>query len=191
LLIKTDESAARLKPVEVRERTRETQAAAIRQKNQSDEASIPKDGLMDVTRDLDRIGAPMFTTDFVKRLKKINSNFHYERSLKDPNMGGIYILHSTPIRPDGERREFVSRCEPTLMPEYQIFRPRTEERPDPTIIGHTRKVQTVDDMIWGWRTVLAKLLRSRKITLSQIERVFGLPTKDSQRWQVFTGQTLL
>lgn len=190
MLIKTDESAARLKPEEVRRNTRDTQAAAIREQNQRDRASIPKDGVMDVTKDLDRVGAPMFTAEFIKKLKTVNANFHYETSLKDPSIGGIYLMHPRPLREDGERRQFICRCETVLMPEYQIFKARFENRPDPTEVGNVSEVPIVDDMVWGWRTVLARLIRHGFLTQAQSDKTFGLSTKDSERWQLFTGQTV-
>jgi hypothetical protein len=189
LLVKTDSTIARLRPTAVREKTRQVQAEAIRGQIANKEATIPTDGAMDVTKELDRAGQPLSRVAFVKQLKRLNANLHYEASNKDPTIGGIYFLRPVPD-PDGERRIFICRCEVTMMPEYHVFKPQTTEMPDPTIMGHMRKVQTVDTMIWGWRTVLARVIRGGYVTQTAVDRAFGLPTKDSSRWQTMTGNTL-
>jgi len=190
VLVKTDDTALRLKPFERLERTRAEQADAIRQKIQKDEASIPKDGLMDVTSGLDRLGKPMFTQQFVKTLKKLNPKLHYEVSIKDPSIGGIYFIRPRPLDDSGELRQFICRCEVNIMPEYQIFKPKTVEHPDPTIYRHYQTTNTVDSMVWGYRTVLARLIRGGFLTQSQVDKAFGLPTKDSEKWQRSVGNTL-
>jgi len=190
VLVRTEETAARLRPSEIREKTREAEAAAIREKNQKDEATIPVDGDMDVTQELARLGKPMLRTTFVQRLKKLNAHLHYETSIRDSSIGGIYYVHPKPYTDNGERRQFICRCETTFMPEFHIYKPRYEERPDPDIKGHMTKVPTVDEMVWGWRTVLARLIRGRFLTQAAVDKEFGLPSKDSSRWQMLTGQTL-
>jgi hypothetical protein len=185
MLVRTDETISKLLPFEVVERTRATESAAIRQHEASDEASLPKNALVcdNPRAELQHLGSAMTHTTFMNRVRRINDRIHFEVSLKDNRIWGVYLTFPYPIRADGECRQFISRMEPGIMPEFQMFKGTYVNRPDPDIKGHSRRVPTVDDIIVGWRTILARLHKARALTEPQITRAFGVPSTDSERWQ--------
>lgn len=189
MLVQTDDTRARLAPVESRKRTQQTEADSIRQANQADVASVGGLVAKDLERAARQIGRALHVTDVERRLRTIVPNIHFEVARMDPDLLGVYLLRPKgwdPTRPD-ETRDFVGRMHRgPWVPEFQVYKPKTLSRPDPTIKGHEQDVQTIDDMLWGWRTVLARLIRRGVITPGAAERAFGLPTLDQPEWQMRT-----
>ena len=189
MLVKTDETANRLRPLEVRERTRHEQREAIEEANRADENSV---GFL-VARDLDsaavQIGRALHITDVQKRLKCICPNIHFEVARMDPDLMGVYLIRRkgwNPTDPD-ETREFIGRLHRgPWVPEFQVYKSKLIDRPDPTVKGHTRQIPTLDDMLWGWRTTLARLIQKGVITTVDADWAFAHPTIDMPSWQLKT-----
>lgn len=113
-----------------------------------------------------QLGRPMTSGEIIKRLKRLNPNLLFERSIADPSIMGIYVAEKNEY---GRRHLFG--FEFGYSPEYSV---RTTDAE-----GRFREVR-------GWRTVLARLIRTRMISKEAAENAFGIPTLDSKNWQTLT-----
>ena len=106
------------------------------------------------------------------RLKKLNPNLVFEVSRADSSKLGIYMLDST----KEEGRQYLMAMESQRpMPEFAVIKWRDEARSEAL------------DVVMGWRTVLARLIRKQLISKASCDVLFGLPSRDSQLWQSLTG----
>jgi len=190
MLVKTEDSIAKVAAVDAKKATQRQQSDAVRQQINADKASVPATGVVTThpEADIGQVGCAMHSTELISKLHKLNPNLHFEVARADANLMGVYRLHPQAIRPDGEHREFITRMQRGIMPEHHMFIPRFEDRPDPNQTGQMHSTPTVDDMIWGWRTVLARLIRVQAITQTQVDRYFGVPAGNNPRWQVAVTQ---
>jgi hypothetical protein len=142
------------------------------------ESTIQDDGGVVVTNSLAQAGRAMTSLEVINKLLAMNHNLHFEPSILAPDIMGIYL-----VQPDTKR--FICGMERGWMPEFSIRHTKDEMVPNGE--GGMKKVATFAKETRGWRTVLARLLRERLITMPQIDKHFN-PSggRDSQNWQTLT-----
>jgi hypothetical protein len=137
----------------------------------------PLDGGISTANALAQLGRPMSSADVIARLKRMNPNLHFEVAIMDRTKMGVYVL-------TGEGKRFICGMEHGYMPEFSYQHTSPRRTPDPDNPGNWLTVQVISGETRGWRTVLARLLRERLITLPQIERYFNPAYgRSSERWQ--------
>lgn len=145
-------------------------------------ATVAKDGDLSVTDAEQRTGNSLTSDWMIGMLKICNPNLHFEIAKADPSKIGIYVIENA-----GKR--FVCGMSRGLMPEASIMTSRIERTPDPDNPGNWIDIPVGSESRRGWLTVLARLYKSRLITLNQISdhwyRYSRLAGK-SQHWQQMT-----
>ena len=109
--------------------------------------------------------------EFIRKLRILAPGLVCERSINAPERFGIYKINHSADR--GMEYLGVSG-EYDPMPEFDVIGFRDEEKLQPYILRR------------GWRTILARLIRLKAVGSGRVERVFGLPSVDSERWHRFT-----
>lgn len=142
--------------------------------------AAPVDGETDTTNLKAQLGRPLESKEVERRLGKCNSRLLFERSISDDSKVGVYVV-------EGDAKRFVCGMEFGYMPEFSVRHIEKQRIPDPTIEGHWREVPKFTRETRGWRTVLARLLRERLITESQVESQFEISAgRSSYHWQALT-----
>ena len=131
-------------------------------------AAHPEDGGRPMDNMDAQIGIPLQGERIIGRLKKLNPNLWFERSLSDSSKYGCYLLRSDV---DGGK-EYLVGFEAELNPEFTVIVNDDQ--------GKFKK------FIPGWRRVLMRLIRARVITEARAHAVFGPPNRDSERWTQLT-----
>lgn len=127
-------------------------------------AAHPVDGERKMDDPAAQMGIPLQGERLIGRLKKLNPNLYFERSISDSTRYGCYLL-----RPDIEGgKEYLVGFEAELNPEFTIIVNDDQ--------GKFKK------FIPGWRRVLMRLIRAKIITEAAAFAVFGPPNRDSERW---------
>ena len=157
----------------------------LRENVRSKERTVASDGGL-ITTSLDRQwGTPMTSVELFQRLQRLNPNLIYEVTHTNERLAGIYRMRETVDDTGAVRLQKVLVCgmERGYMPERSVRVPRMERVA--TEDGF-QMVPQFDHEIRGWRTVLARLLHERLITLAQIEAAFPLADGHSANWQKLT-----
>lgn len=141
---------------------------------------------------LAQMGSPMSCDEMIKRLRKCNRNFVFERSIRYPELTGIYILTHEQNAAGSmvERKIHVCGMESGMMPEFTVRHTKTVKVPDLEIFGTTKPVEsvewkyveTMDGITKGWRAVLSTLLEKQLITPYHIQKYWPSPTHESENW---------
>ena len=131
-------------------------------------AAHPVDGGRPMDNPDAQVGIPLQGERIIGRLKRLNPNLWFERSLSDPTRYGCYAL--SPLHDGGKL--YIVGFEAELNPEFTVI--VNDEQ------GKFKK------FIPGWRRVLMRLIRSRLISEAQANKVFGPPNRDSERWTQLT-----
>jgi len=145
--------------------TRAYQEALIHDAQDKEAAASAPDADHPTTSLEAQVGRPLTGHEIAARLRKLNGNLIFERSLAVPDKMGIYHVH------DG-RKDFLMGYEYGYSPEFSVRHVNDKGQ----FVKETR----------GWRTVLMRLIRQRLITASGAARLFGLPTRTSHNWQSLT-----
>ena len=125
-----------------------------------------------------QLGRPLTRKVLIERLLKMNPNLIFERSINCPDIGAVYAADPNANLLDRRkrnrgRRHIVGMEWTGLSPEFTI---RNVEKDN---FGNLRMV----GQIRGWRTILARLIHERLITVPDAERVFSISRgRASQRW---------
>ena len=131
-----------------------------------------------------QIGKPLSGKEFQRRLLLCNPRLVFERSVRYPELTGIYV------RVNGQLIH-ICGMETNWMPEFTVKHKRKIKVPDAEIFGtkkpvdsvQWKEIETVSDITRGWRAVLDMLLEAKLITYGDVDRYFGMcPSKDSQYW---------
>lgn len=148
------------------------------------ENTVTSDGGINVCSSVEQMGRPMFATQITSRLRRCNSNLSFETSKADPSKVGIYLIENR----DGKvEKRFICGMESGISPEFSIRHHKDTRVPDPDVPGHWQTVRTFDRETRGWRTILARLLRSGIITQPQIDQFFNPAVgRSSRNWQLLT-----
>jgi len=121
------------------------------------------------------IGMPLHSDVFMQRLMQLNPSFWFEQSHADPEKMGIYL--QVPISLEYiEGKQFLFGFHIGIMPEFTLQRDPGEDGEN---VGILRQ---------GYRTILMRLVQRRLISLSQVEVMFGPPSRESAYWAVLTGK---
>ena len=114
-------------------------------------------------------GLPLHSDTIIRRLMRLNPNLWFEVAHADKNRYGIYLLD-----PGAEgHRQFICGMPRGMCREYSSMR-QTE-------------TGEVTDVVPGWRTILARLVRKRLIPEPAAVLLFGTPSVTSKRWQRAVG----
>lgn len=131
-------------------------------------AAHPTDGGRPMDNPDAQVGIPLQGERIIGRLKRLNPNLWFERSLSDPSKYGCYVLDST--KETG--KQYIVGFEAAINPEFTVI--LNDDK------GKFKK------FIPGWRRVLMRLIRARLITEARANAVFGPPNRDSERWTQLT-----
>lgn len=131
-------------------------------------AAHPEDGSRAMDNAEAQMGIPLQGERIIGRLRRLNSNLYFERSIADPSRYGCYLLN--PQVEGG--KEYLVGFEAELNPEFTVI--VNDEK------GEFKK------FIPGWRRVLMRLIRARVITEARANAMFGPPNRDSERWALYT-----
>jgi hypothetical protein len=143
------------------EKTRSYTAEAI----QNQQKAIASDNGVPTTSLEAQIGKPLLSTDVINRLNKLSPSLHFEVSHADERFYGVYHVQR------GVKRHICAMLK-GWMSEWGVR--EIDERGECT------------GVIPGWRTVAARLIRARIVTIQQIEQSFGIPSRDSESWWKLT-----
>jgi hypothetical protein len=143
----------------------------------------------------ERMGRPMWPSEFEQRLKRLNANLFFEVIEGNPSKKRLSVV-------DQRGKHFVAVYENSLMPERSIPRLRVMEVPEPNVTHIDRKDLSSDPealrpgwrkitVPWGektrgWRTVLVRLIGNGLITVAQAENEFG--SDETPEWRQHTGK---
>lgn len=180
----------------------EQRATALAKEIASNTVSVNIDDQFDCSSLEQRIGKPLATAEVIRRLNLCNSNLICERSIRNPEMTGIYFEKDerTEAGTWTKRKVFLFTLASTdVMPEMEVAHVRMKRVPNPEVVNakagevvpreacHWIEVPTVYDLTRGWRTVLIRLLRAGLITRHDVETHFGwTPSVDSKNWALMT-----
>lgn len=164
---------------------RDRNDALVEDKIQKDKATVAPDGAVPTTSQEAQLARVLATSEVKARLLHCNPNFHFEVSRSDPDKTGIYILEN---KDGASSKRFICGMETHYQPEFSIREDTVQRVPDPRNPGEWLNVPVITvEKFRGWRTVLARLLRERLITESQIEQYFKVSQgRSSANWQLFT-----
>ena len=138
-------------------------------------AAVAPDNGRDRTDVDSGIGMPIHSSIFIHRLTQLNPNLWFERSNADHDKIGIYL--QVPVSLDYiEGKKFLFGFHDGIMPEFVLLRKPDEDGEN---VGILRQ---------GWRTILARLIRLRLISLEKVEVMFGQPSCQSGYWAVLSGK---
>lgn len=115
-------------------------------------------------------GIVLTSDTIIERLKKLNSNLVFQRSIARPELIGIYLTSTKPEhQPEGLAFTGVS-FNHGLNPEFAVVKKADDfVSPDGTVhIGECKGI-----VYPGWRTVLSRLIRYRYIGKTAAETLFG------------------
>jgi hypothetical protein len=144
--------------------------------------AIAADGVRPTTDVQAQMGHIMRGEEVRKKLRKLNSNFHFEVSISDPTRMGIYLRDgvSNMDTPRHKGLLFLMGMEKDLCPEFSVRFTRHEsfwntetDRED------TREIFAGE--MRGWRTVIARLLRRGLFMHADMLREFP-DTDRSKNW---------
>lgn len=148
-----------------------------------------------------QLGQPLTSAAFEARLKKLNPNLLGEIHPTKADKRCLYLI-------DQRGKQFICAYENGYMPEFSVWRTKTEEVWDGTT--HITKADLpkgemvngeweweenkrpgykyveipYGEAIRGWRTVLLKIIGNFINTPAEVERIFG--TCDSMSWAAHT-----
>jgi hypothetical protein len=177
----------RRRQIELSLRTRDHDRRNLQIKVANDAASVAPDGDLDTTSLERQLGQPLSSAQIIQRLERCNPDLHFEPSFSDHTKMGIYLIENRPDPVTGKPpwKRFICGFERGFSPEFSVRHFKTERVPDPDFRGNWQEIKTFDSETRGWRTVLARLIRSGLITEPQVVKYFPLG-RDSKNWQVLT-----
>lgn len=139
-------------------------------RNNEQNATSP-DGAIDDVTDLEQVvGIPLVGPRIIGRLKKLNRNLWFERSVADSTKTGIYFLE--PNLSGGMEKKFLCGMETELNPEFSV-----------RVVDEQGMAKGI---ISGWRRILMRLIRARLISEPGAFALFGPPSRDSENWARYT-----
>lgn len=114
-----------------------------------------------------RLGQPMSSSDLITRVERLtHRRIWAEDSYRDPSIAGFYTT-------ENGSKKFLVAFDKGFMPEFSVIRVDEKDLP-------VKEVR-------GWRTVLARLIQSRTVTLSELEKGFQFRDHTSdERWRANT-----
>ena len=133
------------------------------------------DGERDRTNQDAGIGMPIHSSVFIQRLTQLNPSLWFDRAKADPEKIGIYLqIPPSMVHPEG--LQYLFAFHDGIMPEFVLLK-------NPGADGESAGI-----LRQGWRTVLARLIRQRLVSLEKVEVMFGQPSCQSGHWAVLSGK---
>jgi len=131
-----------------------------------------------------QMGKPYLASYFISMLKKLIPEISVEPFPESSCAARIFLLE-----PTGKKKVFCY-CSWPIMPEWAIVIPWYEEFP--TMHQHiepdTPLFETLQssgfESVRGWRTILIKLILSKRLTIQAAESMFGIGQRPS--WAILT-----
>lgn len=174
--------------------------AALVREIESNTVSIRDDNGYDTSSLLEQMGRPLKSEEVQRRLHLCNPRLIFERSIRYPELTGVYIEKDerTAAGTWEKRKVHLFGMESGILPEFSVLHQTVKRVPNPELVAGGGKQIDRDAVKWkevptflgetrGWRTVLVRLLHLELITRSQVEEHFGwTPSRDSQRWAEMT-----
>lgn len=149
-----------------------TDAAVAEKEAKDKEAST--DGERDKTKLEEQIGRPFHSTDIMRRLSRLQSNFVFERSTAFPDIMGIYWPDPSAEMRDGRRLKHIMGFEFGYSPEFSVYHPQATG---------AKKVTR------GWRALILQLARRGYVNLNAACAAFGIEvySSSSYKWRKELG----
>lgn len=125
-----------------------------------------------------QLGRPLARRVIIERLSKLNPNLVFEQSRANPAIGAVYFRDGISNMDDLDhncrgRRHIVGMEWTGMSPEFTTRKIEEDQHGRPQMKGQIR----------GWRTVLARLIHERLVSVPDVERVFSIARgRESQRW---------
>lgn len=179
-------SPAKRRAGETQEKTRSVQTQQLKDEIKKRQGFAAKDGDADVTSREQQEGRSMPRADFVKKVRKLNPNLFYERSLRHPSQGGLYLNDHTidPLTVQKVGKRMVCSFMHHKISEFDLRVMVDKRIPDPDIPLHWQDVPDLDQHIPGWRSCLFRLFMGGFITMEAAVKEFKLTQgRSSQNWQ--------
>lgn len=163
--------------------------------------SVAPDAGRDTSNILAQMGRPLASEEVQRRLRLCNPRLVFERSIRYPELTGIYVMtweRNASGGWDYNKKHFCG-MESGIMPEFTVLHRTEKPVANPELFGTEKPVDAVD---WlkvptyagetrGWRTVLIRLLKANLVSRGQVETHFGwLPSKDSSKWHEHVKETI-
>lgn len=178
---------------EARENAEQRRLRMLAEELENHSVTVSSDDGRDVSNLLAQIGRPLTCQQVIDRLQKCNSRLHFERSLRYPNLMGVYLLAPgrTPSGAHTTTKTHLFGMESGIMPEFSVRHKTKTKVANKELFGKVsptretpwKEVETFVDETRGWRTVLIRLLHAGLITRWHVEKYFGwTPSHDSQKW---------
>lgn len=136
------------------------------------------DGGISTTDSLAQIGRPLSRQELISRLSKMNPNLVFEQAKNYPEMGAIYHRDGVSNMEDLDhncrgRRHIVGMEWTSISPEFTTRKLTKDKWGKSQMSGQIR----------GWRTILARLIKERLISVVQAENGFKIAQgRNSQKW---------
>ena len=188
-----------------REGAAELRQRALAQEIASNTVSVNIEDGVDCASLPERLGRPLMTEEVKRRLLLCNPNLIIERSIKHPEMTGLYFEKDerTAANTWAKRKVFLfTMSSSEIMPEMEVAHVTMKKVPNPDFVNATGgqkvdrdvvkwiEVPTVYDLTRGWRTVLLRLLKAELITRADVQKHFGWePSMGSRKWAEQTCRT--
>jgi len=188
-LVLDTQAIEKQKRIGVFERTRQVSDAAVKRDWETNFVTHAPDGDRPVTSLEAQLGRPLTRLQIEQRLKKCNPNLFIETSNADKTKAGVYTVNGVPdelgvIR---KQKQFLCGMESGFSPEFSVRHIEYEEVPNPSCPGEMTKRPKFKGETRGWRTVLASLIRSRHLALTDVQKNFETNKgQESKNWQILS-----
>ena len=181
----------------IREKSRALAQQSLQQEIWSNTVTVEDDAGRDTSDLLAQMGKPLSSSEVQRRLKLCNDRLIFERSIRFPELTGVY-LEVTEKSPAGtwvKRKVHLFGMESGIMPEFSVLHKTKKKVANPELLGTEKPTREID---WkevktfaaetrGWRTVVLRLLKAGLINRERVERHFGwTPSQDSSKWHLQT-----
>lgn len=188
-LVLDSQAIEKHKRIGVFERTKQVSDAAVKRDWETSFVTYAPDGDRPTTSLEAQLGRPLSRLQIEQRLKKCNPNLFIETSNADKTKAGIYTVAGVPdelgvIR---TQKQFLTGMESGFSPEFSVRHIEYEEVPNPSCPGEMTKRPKFKGETRGYRTVLAALIRSRHLKLTDATREFELGKgQESKNWHLLS-----
>ena len=173
------------------ERTKQLSDDAVRRDWERNAATFEEDAGRPTTDPIAQMGRPFTRIQIEQRLKQLNPNLFFEVSKSDPTKSGVYIVQSMPdeLGVLRSQKKFLVGMESGISPEFSVRHVVPERVPNPSCPGEFTERPKFIGETRGWRTVVARLARSRHIDLERAKSVFGVNSSgmQSKNWKNLTS----
>jgi len=161
---------------QVFERTKQLSEEAVNRDWKNNADTFADDGTRPTTDIFAQMGRALTRLEVEKRLRQCNPNFLFEISKADPSKSGVYVVEPMPddLGVMRNQKRFLVGMESGVSPEFSVRHVVPERIPHPEISGEFITRSKFVGETRGWRTVVARLIRLRRIRKESAESAFNL-----------------